>query len=686
MKFVLCIIIFLFCYSANSQSLSVFDIDTTNFPTMRAKFYAFDANGNQVLNLSPYDFEIKENGQPRTVLNVSCPTPKPLQNVSIAMSIDVSGSMSYSDIGNIPVELGKTTATELCKLIAMPPSEFALQTCHKQAFIIQDFTTDKSKILYVINPIKASGDNDFVEQLLNPRTGLLNIAKRGKNKRIAVLYTDAWWYPLSANEFQQCKDICQNYKIEFYAIIYNRPESEPNGIKKSLRELAESTGGCFYDGITEEKAAIEIANGIQVSTQGVESCSIEWQSGVSCIATLTNLDVKLLKTGALTNTSYQSPNNSVAKLEFNPPSVKFKNAIKDTCIILTVKARNANFTVSNITASNPSYRINPPTSFSLKAEESRNLTVCYTPSDSGYTYCKFTIENDLCPTKYYASGGFTGKRAKVRTLKLIKPNGGEEFVVGMDTVITWEGVLPEEKVKIEYSTNNGINWIPITDSAKGLSYNWHVPNTPSNKCLARVTAKVVYETIYPEIQICNQVWMGCNLDVDTYRNGEPIPEVTDFNDWSNLKTGAWCYYNNDPMMGIIYGKLYNWYAVIDPRGLAPKGWHIPSDSEWKELSNCLGGELIAGGKLKSTGTKELGDGIWWYPNTGATDESGFSALPGGLCSYNGFFNLEMRGHWWSSTEYYGMYSWNRNLYYDSEELIRNYSGKEYPISVRCIKD
>ncbi|MFA6571391.1 MAG: fibrobacter succinogenes major paralogous domain-containing protein, partial [Bacteroidota bacterium] len=131
------------------------------------------------------------------------------------------------------------------------------------------------------------------------------------------------------------------------------------------------------------------------------------------------------------------------------------------------------------------------------------------------------------------------------------------------------------------------------------------------------------------ILIGTQVWMKKNLDVDHYRNGDTIPEVKDPKIWAKLKTGAWCYYGNSLDEGKIYGKLYNWFAVNDPRGLAPAGWHIPTDTEWTTLTSNLGGESGAGGKMKSKGTLEGDDGLWFRPNTGASNESGFSALPGG---------------------------------------------------------
>lgn len=149
-----------------------------------------------------------------------------------------------------------------------------------------------------------------------------------------------------------------------------------------------------------------------------------------------------------------------------------------------------------------------------------------------------------------------------------------------------------------------------------------------------------------EIVIDTQIWSGCNLDVTTYSNGDPIPEVTDPIAWAALTTGAWCYYDNDLVTGTTYGKLYNAYAVNDPRGLAPTGWHIPTETEWNTLITYLGGGSVAGGKMKEEGLCH-----WIDPNTGATNISGFTGLPGGdRNDVSGLFNgLYYYGGYWSST-------------------------------------
>jgi uncharacterized protein (TIGR02145 family) len=182
--------------------------------------------------------------------------------------------------------------------------------------------------------------------------------------------------------------------------------------------------------------------------------------------------------------------------------------------------------------------------------------------------------------------------------------------------------------------------------------------------------------------IGTQKWMLRNLDVITYRNGDTIPQVTDPTEWSSLTTGAWCYYNNDPANGDIYGKLYNWYAVNDPRGLAPEGYHVPNNDDWTTLINTLGGFVVAGGELKEAGTSH-----WAAPNTGATNSSKFTALPGGSRDFFGTFDLiNLNGFWWSSTEGSATSALSFFMSYNFTNVSFYYPNTTLGFSVRCIKD
>ena len=192
------------------------------------------------------------------------------------------------------------------------------------------------------------------------------------------------------------------------------------------------------------------------------------------------------------------------------------------------------------------------------------------------------------------------------------------------------------------------------------------------------TIKDIDGNIYKTICIGNQIWMAENLKVSRYRNGDPIPNVTKDEEWSKLKTGAWCNYANDISIDSEYGKLYNFYAVVDKRGLAPKGWHVPSDEELETLITFLGGEDKAGGELKE---EELMH--WRNPNKGATNKSGFSALPGGGRGYDGMFDyIGEEIYLWSSSD-----AWYRFIYYYDSIVHRDrYRGEKCGFSVRCIRD
>jgi uncharacterized protein (TIGR02145 family) len=199
---------------------------------------------------------------------------------------------------------------------------------------------------------------------------------------------------------------------------------------------------------------------------------------------------------------------------------------------------------------------------------------------------------------------------------------------------------------------------------------------------------------FETVLIGNQEWASKNLNVSKYKNGDIIPEVKDLNEWSNLKTGAWCYYNNDPVNGAIYGKLYNWYAVNDPRGLAPDGFHIPTRIEWLELAHELGGKYIAGKKMKNT----KGWGLWKKNgkkpvfeeiiNEDTTNETGFSALPGGYRLELGWhFGLSgENGFWWSTSKYSDSEAFYFYLDLKYNELNEGNKPLKSGLSVRCIRD
>jgi uncharacterized protein (TIGR02145 family) len=263
-------------------------------------------------------------------------------------------------------------------------------------------------------------------------------------------------------------------------------------------------------------------------------------------------------------------------------------------------------------------------------------------------------------------------------------------------------------IALTTKTNNGTGTGSFTSSITGLSpgtvyyvraYATNSAGTAYGNQQTLTTATSsnpvdVDGNVYTTVTIGTQVWMAENLKTTKYRNGNAIPTNLTDAAWGATTTGAYAIYNNDAANNTIYGKLYNWYAVADSRNLCPVGWHVPSDGEWKTLEISLGMSTTdadltggrgtaqnVGGKLKSTST------LWTTPNTGATNESGFSALPGGYRSYSGsYFVSGGYGYWWSSTEYSSTNAWFRYLGYDYGSSNRSVNLKQVGFSVRCLRD
>ncbi len=286
---------------------------------------------------------------------------------------------------------------------------------------------------------------------------------------------------------------------------------------------------------------------------------------------------------------------------------------------------------------------------------------------------------------------------------------------GKNVIVTYElkKCLPEEKydvslVFVEKNTNQRVVPKTITGDLKnqvcglGKRIVWEISKdvfSLSGKFYPELNFKISPKGptdadgyVYKTVVIGNQEWFVENLRTSKYNDGTPIPNITSNDEWSTLSTGAWCYYDNNESYNVKYGKLYNWYAVSPTKNgnknVCPTGWHVPSDLEWTVLTDYLGGQSVAGIKMKEVGTKN-----WNSPNTGATNESGFTGLPGGVRYGNGsYYAIGYYGYWWSSTEIKTSYARShdlarsRDLDYNNVSAVNSNFYKDYGFSVRCLRD
>jgi len=225
----------------------------------------------------------------------------------------------------------------------------------------------------------------------------------------------------------------------------------------------------------------------------------------------------------------------------------------------------------------------------------------------------------------------------------------------------------------------------ITGLTAGTTYyiRCYATNSTGTAYGSQLTFKTLYAdndgNVINTITIGTQTWMAENLKSTKFQNGNIIANVTDPSAWRTLTTASYSSYNNNSAYLKSYGNLYNWFAVNDTRNIAPKGWHVPTQAEWTTLINYLGGISVAGDKLKETGNVN-----WIGIYSGATNSSGFNALPGGILSTNSFTNIGITGQWWSATEVDTNTAWNLSLSNASPLVVYENNSKQNGLSIRCI--
>jgi len=279
--------------------------------------------------------------------------------------------------------------------------------------------------------------------------------------------------------------------------------------------------------------------------------------------------------------------------------------------------------------------------------------------------------------------------------------------------IVWS-TIPNPTVSLSTITNNGNGLGIFSSTLSGLVFKttyfarayatnsigtgygneisfttFDIANVMGIPCAGTPTVKDIDGNIYNTVQIGTQCWIKENLSVSKYRDGSIIPldasggttGNSSGQTWSNRTTGARTVFGHSPTHLATLGYLYNWYVISDPKGLCPSGWHVPSDAEWTTLTTFLGGENVAGGKMKSISTT-----FWNLSNVAPTNESGFSTLPGGYRVNDGSFNnINLNAFFWSATELDKNVAWHRYMNYDNNVYV-NYFNKSFGASVRCLRD
>jgi len=335
--------------------------------------------------------------------------------------------------------------------------------------------------------------------------------------------------------------------------------------------------------------------------------------------------------------------------------------------------------MSNITA-NTKYYVRAYATNSIGTAYGTEIS--FTTQSGGIPTVTTTATSVITTTSAISGGNVTDNGGGVVTARGICWSTTATPTVDLTTKTTetvTTGVFTSSITNLTANTTYNVR--AYATNSSGTAYGTEISFTTQAEPAGDITD--IDGNVYTSVTIGTQTWMVENLKTTHYRNGDAITNVIDNTAWAGLSTGAWCDYSNAAANGIKYGHLYNWYAANDSRNIAPIGWHVPTDAEWATLITYLGGESVAGGKLKETGTFN-----WASPNTAATNSFGFSALPGGdRNDWDGTFEgVSNHGIWWSSNQVNAMFAWGKQIFSSSSNVNGYFVPKAEGFSVRCIKN
>jgi len=364
----------------------------------------------------------------------------------------------------------------------MPPDEVGITYMAGAPLIHRDFTRDRVKAVNATTTIPSAPGVDIQRMFYAEKTGGVPFIIPRKNDRKAlILITDLHCPTLNLDESRLYADAKAN-GIRVFTVLLNR--SDYTGI---FKRVAKETRGEVFENLSSETQIYNVLEEIARKLT-IEPCTIEWQSDYVCKSG-NYIDTELNYQSKKDKESYFVPNEKKAELIFTPTNIRFENPLINMKISqeITITAKNKDFNISDIILSNPLFEITPK-NFTISANQSQKVIISYTAFDSSYTFCKFEIKTNLCTQQFYANAGWRRIKPKIKSLKLTHPTGGEIFVAGSDTIITWEGIPANDIVKLDYSINNGKTWNNITNKATDLKFQWeNIPLPASTKCLLKVS-------------------------------------------------------------------------------------------------------------------------------------------------------------------------------------------------------
>ena len=462
--------------TATAQTFIPIRIDSRQYPDIQAKIYALDATG-MPQSLGANAVTAAENGMPLTV-STTCEPSTSGRNLSLLVALDITASNTVGSPTGI--DLMKNAARGVSQLLTSTSDEIGLVTIDAQANLLYGMSTDKTAYTSEVDNVRASGGINLTNGLMNQPMGALIHLQNARNNRALLLMTDG------APTFDLLTTLgtARTFGIRVYVICLKSRATD------QLKRLADSSGGAWVENISTTADATAWARGYVADAKTFPACNASWTSITSCV-----LDRRVAFTVGTTTLplSYQIPNNVLGVLEASTLGIDFGQPSGGNNVTrsLMLTARNADVIITAFSLSALEYSfITPPSlPLTIRKEQSVNLTIQYAPSSINGRIGLLTFTSATCNLPQITLRGGSPFRGDL--IHLLEPNGGETFVAGTDTVIQWTNILPQEVVRLELSTNSGVDWKPLAEAANGLSYKWRPGPTVSDRARIRISRTVI---------------------------------------------------------------------------------------------------------------------------------------------------------------------------------------------------